>query len=279
MYIFIAAEEIDALIEKFQRQFDPLCSEVEKHESNLAGEALIERFYPLFKKYLTVLTTGQINFKNMEQKLFVRLFMDHELLKVILHKRISKELRDVIMTKFNFIIEAYGKQEECEIEEDLHMAFFTLAKRYNPQGKSFCCYIYNAFRYEVARLIKNFQKNPANFHYKTAELSEQIQSTEGGYNSIEDSVYENEMGIPDTTWIQGRTCSDIFADFSPTERKIFIKYYIEDWKDSQIAELLGCHSNTVNLKRKNAVKKLADRIGIKPEDIIRHRNSGKKAIM
>lgn len=272
-------DEVDSLIAAYQKQFNIDHTDTDKDEADAAGNALITKFYPLFKKYLTVLKTGQINFQNTEQKLFIRLFMDQSLLKAALcRKKLAKELREVIMTKFNFIIEAYGAQDDDEITEDLHMLFFILAKRYKPMGKSFCCYVYNTFKFEVARYIKNYQKNPANFHYKMTCIDNHTQSVGGGYDAIEDSIYEDALGIPDKSWVAGETCSEIFAEFSPTERKIFCKYYLEDWNDSQIAELLGIHINTANQKRKAIIIRLSDKLGIDINAIKRHRKSGKKAI-
>lgn len=271
--------EVDALVAAYQKQFNIDCTDEDKEAAGAAGNLLINKFYPLFKKYLTVLKTGQMNFQNAEQKLFVRLFMDQGQLKAALcRKKIAKELREIIITKFNFIIEAYGAQEDEEITEDLHMLFFVLAKRYKPMGKSFCCYVYNTFKFEVARHVKNYQKNPANFHYKVTCIDNHTQAVSGGYDTIEDSIYEDSRGIPDMSWVSGRTCSELFAEFSAVERKIFCKYYLEDWNDSQIAELLGIHINTANQKRKAIVIRLSEKLGIDINEVKRHRKSGKKAI-
>ena len=271
---------IDNLIEIYQKQFDQNHTSQDKEDADKAAQMLLDQFYPLFKKYSIVLSTGQINFNNTEQKLFIKLFMDNPLLKTVLcHKKIPKALKEQITGKFNFIVEAYGAQGVNEIVNDLHMLFFVLAKRYKDVGKSFCCYVYNSFKYEVARHIKKYQKNPANFHYKTTELNEDtLKAIDTGYTTIEDMQYENELGMPDMSWVHGVTCSDVFKIFTPTERTIFIKYYLEDWNDSQIADLLGVHINTANQRRKSMIKRLARKMGIDMKELKRHRKSGKKAI-
>ena len=73
-------DEIDDLVLEYQKAFTDN-SEEQKIKSDAASVELLKRFYPLFKKYLTLLTTGQINFNNKEQKFFVYLFMEEPNLK------------------------------------------------------------------------------------------------------------------------------------------------------------------------------------------------------
>ena len=162
---------------------------------------------------------------------------------------------------------------------DLQIIILQLAKRYKDVGKSYCCYCYNLFKYEVCRMIQRHQKNPANIHYKVTTLNEYVQSDQDRYEMDFDFIGENEMGIPDRSWLNGETCSEMFDEFSKTERLIFSKYYLEDWNDAQIAGLLGMHINTLNQKRKEIARRLCSKLGYSLTDIKRHRKSGKKAIM
>lgn len=97
--------------------------------------------------------------------------------------------------------------------------------------------------------------------------------------AFEDKVYENNVGIPDLSWISGMNCSDIFQNLEPLERKLLIKYYLEDYNDRQIAEEFGMHINTVNQKRRRAVLKLAHNNGVDEKSIKRSRKSGKQAML
>lgn len=88
-------------------------------------------------------------------KEFIALFIDdYELKKAIKRKKINAENRAEVYTKFNFVIETYGKCNEEDILADLKVALLTLAKRYKNVGKNFCAYVYNVYSYEVARHIK-----------------------------------------------------------------------------------------------------------------------------
>lgn len=103
--------EIDAMVRQYQKQFQEGAGAKERLEADEAGLKLLERFQPLFKKYILLLTTGQINFHNTEQKLFVRLFVyDKDLQKALTHKYVRSEQREVILQQFNFLIEGYGHQ-------------------------------------------------------------------------------------------------------------------------------------------------------------------------
>lgn len=69
----------------------------------------------------------------------------------------------------------------------------------------------------------------------------------------------------------------MFNKLSVFQRKVLVKYYLEDWNDRQIAEYLGAHINTVNQKRRDAIDLLCAEMGVSKENIKRSRKSGKKA--
>lgn len=254
-----------------------------KEESSQATSDLIERFYPLFKKYLSIIKTGQINFSDMSERLLTALFIGDKKLKLALYGKIalSKDIKSAIYQRFNFIKETYGHLETEEIMLDLKMLFITLMKRYKRTNRSFCCYVSNAYRYEVFRHIQKFNKNPLNIHYKTMQYEDytKIKSPDViDYDDIEDKIYKNELDLPDMSWIQGETCSDVFSILTPEERKILSKYYLEHMCDRQIADFYGVHVNTCNSKRRAAVAKLIKYLGLTKDDIRRSRNSGKKSL-
>ena len=280
-------EIIDDLIELYQRQYrlDIDQTIMVKEKSDQAAMQLIEKFQPLFKKYISLLKTGQINFSNPEQRLFVALFMDDSRLRKALYSNasISREIKSSIYYKFNFIKESYGSQDEDEIRTDLYIIFFILAKRYKKKNRSFCCYVYNTIRYEVFRRIQGFTKDPANIHYKNLSYED---LTRYGEKNLEieyvpDFAADNDFsvdsdGLPNSMWIAGLSCLEAFANLTALERKILAKYYIENYNDKQLAEEFNMHPNTCNTKRHKAVSKLADYLGFSKSDIKRTRNPRKK---
>lgn len=275
-------EQVEYLVLEYQKQFDEDADEEQIQKSNEAGIELIERFQPFLKKYAILFKSGQIDFNDKEMKLFVASFMDEDDLKRALkRKKQKKEYRARIYEKFNFIKETYGSLPEDEILTDLQMLLLQLAKRYKQMGKNFAAYLYNSFRYEVARHIKKFIRNPLNIPYRKIKFEDYMSYYHDPAieNDFEDKFYEDSLGIPDMSWIQGETCSELFGILSPLERKLIVKYYLEHWNDRQISEEFGIHINTVNQKRRMAIRKLAKELGIDEKDIKRSRRSGKKAIM
>lgn len=273
-------DEVENLVLDFQKQFNQECTEEEIEYSQLCGNLLIDRFAPLFKKYLTLLKYTHIDFTDKEMKEFIVLFMDdYELKKALYRKKINHIHRAEVYQKFNFVIETYGKVAEEDMISDLNMCFLTLAKRYKAIGKNFCAYVYNTYRHEVARHIKKFINNPLSIQYKNYQYEDCINGEKDVHIDIayEDNYYESATGLPDLTWIAGQSCSDVFNKLTPFQRKVLIKYYLEDWNDRQIAENMGAHINTVNQKRRDAIELLCSEFNINKDNIKRSRKSGKKA--
>ena len=268
-------QEIEDLVMQYQKQFtDPTA----KEKSDLAMMSLLNRFYPLFKKYLILLKSAQINFNDAEMKRFVLNFIgDPKLKQALKRDQQSAAIRMPIYYRFNFIKETYGALPEEEIMNDLQFAFMVMAQRYKQLGRNFTGYIYNAYCYEVARNIKKFIDNPANIHYRNVEYEEYMQKYSSDFivenKTFENHLYENEVGVPDTSWIVGLTCSKVFERLTPLERKIIVKYYLEDYNDRQVAESFGMHVNLVNARRRSATETLAGILALDPSNIKRNRKS------
>lgn len=273
---FIELQKEWLLIEEkvliFQKASSPDATELDKQEATLASEFIIKQFNPLFKKYMILLRNGHMSFSDVEMKQFVMLFIDRiDLKKALSRKRQTTEQRKEIYQLFNFVVETYGIESEEDMLSDLQMCLLILCNRYKQVGKNFCAYVYNTYRYEVARHIKKYFKSPLNIKYKHISYDDP-RSFNPEYDDIH---HEDELGLPDFTWVNGTSCSNIFSSLSNIQRKILIKYYLEDWNDRQIADYTGLHINTVNMKRRNATKLLAEKLDI--EKVIRNRKSGRNA--
>lgn len=274
--------EVEELIMKYQEQFAEDATDAQKCCSKDAASELLKRFSPLFKKYLLLLKNGQIDFNDTEMKLFVCSFIeDPTLQKALRRKKQRADYRNDIYKRFNFIKETYGNSNDEEILMDLNMIFLIIARRYKQIGKSFCGYLYNSYRHEVSRHIKRFIKNPINIAYKKLEFEDCVNGYEDPNieRSYEDNYYENTTGLPDLSWLSGQNCSESFVGLSIIDRKILVKYYLEEWNDRQISEEFGIHINTVNQKRRFAVQHIAEHLKVNLDDIKRNRRSGKRAVL
>lgn len=273
--------EVEDLIMKYKVQFNENATDKEIQESKEAASMLLERFYPLFKKYLVLIKSDQIDFKDTEMRRFVLNFIGDKKLKGVLKRRnaaYTPERRAQIAYRFNFVCSSYGQLPEDEILLDLETLFLVLAKRYKQMGKSFCGYLYNTYCYEVARFIKKHTEDPSNLEYKKHEYDDYMNTAElrEAEEGVMDRLFETSTGIPDMTWICGQNCSEMFDCLTPLERKIIVQYYLEDYKDRQIADHLGLHINTINQKRRQAVHKVADAMHVDYSQIRRTRKSGKR---
>lgn len=238
---------------------------------------LLERFSPLFKKYLALIKHNQIDFNDMEQKSFVSLFMDDKILRRMLNRKVTpNSYKSDIYQKSNFIKETYGVNNEEDIMYDLYICFLNVARRYKQIGKNFCAYLYNVYKHEVARFIKAYIKNPLSIPYKNFQYEDFINGSEDALiiEEQESSYYESLTGLPDISWILGETCSNDFLFLTPLQRKIIIKYYLEDWSDRQIAESMGIQTSSINSKRREALILLCQHFDIDPSSLKRMRKSG-----
>lgn len=158
--------EVEELVISYQEYISSDIPE-EKELAKGPAEELLNRFAPLFKKYILLIKHNQIDFNDMEQKSFVSLFMDDITLRRVLNRKVTPpSYRSDIYIKSNFIKETYGSNSEQDIINDLYICFLKIAKRYKQVGKNFCAYLYNVFKHEVARMIKANIKNPLSIPYK-----------------------------------------------------------------------------------------------------------------
>jgi hypothetical protein len=258
---------IEAIVMRYKKQFEPDATQEDVQDGQQASRELIESFTPLFKKYIAMLRLGQISWTNTESRNFVKTFMqEKDLIYALKRTRISKELKERIEHRFKFITETYGKRPEDEIKLDLIECLLYLAKKYKQMGRSFCAYLYRAFLYEVQRFVKRYTSNPVNIHYRRLDYEEVMEAHEPTTNndgSMEEA-FANHLGIPDISWIQGKTCSDGFSELSPEQRKILVAYYLEEDSDRNIASDLGERMGTISKKRKEAILSLALKLGYDP---------------
>lgn len=207
-------------------------------------EQLIARFTPLFTKYIRVIKYCEINFYNKETRTFVFSFVEKSLRTNYIKNKPK------IINSFKFVVRTYGILSEEEILSDMYEIFLKLAKRYKQVGRHFCAYVYHVFCFEMNRHIKKYVEDPLNIPYKLSSFTD-AKSTACIYE--EPLVNETTFS---TDWINGSACDNIFEGLEAIERKIIIAYYYEDMNDRQIAEMLCIHINTVNQRRKRAVKKI-----------------------
>ena len=76
------------------------------------------------------------------------------------------------------------------------------------------------------------------------------------------------------SWIFGDTCGFEFTFLTALQRKILVRYYLEDWSDRQIADSLGVTVSLVNLRRRQALELLCNEFDVDITKLKRTRKSG-----
>ena len=280
-------DAIEQAVLEFQKQFNSdTVSNEQLNKSKLAGNYLIEKFQPLINKYFMLVTTGQIDWNDKEMKSFVcRFITNKDLIKALKRKKQRAIYRKEIFKNFNFIKETYGSLNKNEILSDLQTFLLILAKRYKQTGRNFCAYVYNSYKFEVCRHIKRFIANPININYKNIEyqdyingdIDNKIENVQNDiYNDSDDEVEILNMNILDN---DDEDYSEMFKGINELDKRILIKYYLEEWKDKQIADYFGLHINTINQRRRKAAKQIAINTNYDITSIKRTRKSGKKAVL
>lgn len=268
--------QVEELVLIYQKHLnDPVDSILSKE----AADILLQKFSPLFKSYLTVIKYNQIDWNSKEQKIFICQFVgDRNLKKALNRKKTSSDFKAKIYNAFNFVSATYGTSLEEDILADLYLCFLILMKRYKQTGKNFCAYVANCYHYEISRYIKKQISNPLVVNYKNYKYEDIVNGNNDHELDFihEDNYYESMTGLPDYTWINGDTCSDIFCDFSPCQRKILIKYYLEDYNDRQISEMFGTNVGNINSKRRSAINELCMLRCVDKSNLPRKRKSGRK---
>lgn len=259
--------EVEELVMQYQEQFKcPNNTEI-KEIADKAMIELLERFYPLFKKYIILIKSGQINFNDAETRKFLITFMvDATSKRALKQKHVASDKRANIYHRFNFIKEIYGRVEEEEMLCDLQLCFMTLANRYKQMGRNYCAYVYNAFYHEVSRMIKKYIENPQNIHYRNSEYEDYMQNEFDEIQQIEtpieEKIFLTEDGIPSYEWIQGDNCDSAFAELDATDRKILVLFYLERFTDKQISQQLGMSQKEVKERRINSAKWISILLGM-----------------
>ena len=118
--------------------------------------------------------------------------------------------------------------------------------------------------------------SPWSIPYKNFQYEDYVNGQEDNYQveAYEDTYYESNTGLPDLSWILGDTCGFEFVYLSPLQRKILVRYYLEDWSDRQIAESMGVQTSMINLRRRQALQILCEEFDVDMNSLKRTRKSG-----
>lgn len=252
-------EEIDALVKRYQ------------NGDQIAGEELVEAFSGYLTKYLLLIKHGTVEPYNKNIRKFIALFVknpsDRQLVLRIYSKK-NKRMLSVLYSTAAMIASEFRNHEEEDIWAKLVAEFLVMAKRYkNNRGCFFHTYISKAYPYRIYKRLTKLINDPMNFSYLVGDCLD-LDEFEGvsGHQDIytvtsNKPIVINDEDIEelDENWISGYTCSDIFSDLSPLERRVIMLYYYSGYRDPEISDMLGFSASKIAKIRANARKKLMKR--------------------
>jgi RNA polymerase sigma factor (sigma-70 family) len=255
---------VDQLVEKYQTG------------DKDAAEELINQMSPYMIKYFKIIRLGVIDLSDRDSRRFISLFIEkYEAREKLKMKFQSRDARNEAYQAALMVQSMCSQIPSEDIIQELIVALLTLAKRFTRHKKkvNFCGYLYNAFRFELARRIKSITIDPLthrsdfNLSYDDNEYlnDEDSAGDEASYMTEPMMALEEDLG---NSWQRGLTCSDTFADLTQLQRIILKLYYIDGESDTSIANRLNLHRNTVKSQRLKAkeILRLKDDSNAEEED-------------
>ena len=245
--------------EERYEQIENLVKRYQGGECEEAGNQLIEMFAPLFNKYIKIIKKGVLDFSDYESRHFISLFIADQKVRAGLKRHFqSKKTREVAYKALYIINSAHNQIFEEDLYHDFIVIFLKSVHKYKVD-KGFCAYIAASFPYEVSRLVKKVLQNPIS----TAvigdfddELFKTVAKSSCNVVNLDEKLVSNNTEELSNSWIYGLTCGDPFEDLLPLERLILKLYYLDNMTETEIANKLGFHRNSIWLKRRAAVEKV-----------------------
>lgn len=250
-------EQVDQLVARYQRGDEEAALSL---LHMYGGEDGTSQF---LGKYIKLLKQEAFDLTDKDTRRFLQLYMV-EGREALVNRYQSKEGKAAAAKTAAMLSKGLRHYPEEDLIQDLQMLFLQQAMRYRKQKKqvNFSGYLYNSFRFTVFNYLKKtvFKFDVLN-HPFLEQLDEETMGEEG--ISIQDEWFyeerffdteEEELGLD---WVNGGRCNEAFQELTQLERLILKLAYEEKKTDTEIAERLGFHRNTVLKYRHEAKTHLA----------------------
>jgi len=251
-----------------------------QHQSDI----IIELLNPLILKYIKILTSNNINFKDRTSYIVALGLTKSAKSKGPLSN--SDKIR-VSQLFWGFCENLFKNYSTEDIYNELVVLILEMVKEYEQKGSSFCAYVATSLPYKFVTRLRELTSDTITIN----DPIENISIDELFYLSSDESdddftevinPAESTEDVLDKFWVFGETAK-IFKDLVPFERKLLmLKYpeintnipFIEQAivSDHKIAEITGYSRQTIIRKRRSIESKLANKL----ETLKEHINQAKK---
>lgn len=243
-----------------------------------AAEVIIQSFDKFLWRYVNLLNAGIFQIDDTGLRRFISLFMNGKGSKSHVNQyKFKLTVRDSIYSTVNLLQLTFSRCPQEELRNELICALLSMALRYRDlERPSFHNYVDKCFHYEAFRALTPYLNDPAS-RFNNEDLDDwEIEDEDSSrqFTKAEDfavhqqaldassiAIKENitspyDAAMLNVNWINGITCSAIFKELTPFERRLMLLSYTEKKTDTQIAEIYGVCRATINRKKQNAIKKL-----------------------
>lgn len=215
-----------------------------------AGALLLQAFAPFLDKYERLLKFGSFSIRNKETRRFLSLFMQGQSRYRILRSRWS--IGTILLAQQVADYVSYQARHVLDIRSELELALLEMAKSYRPMKAGFAGYLMGAFRYRVARAIKNAAKDPLTHRPGPLALDD------AGAAALEQPV--KELGL---SWVIGQDVEWPFDRLTPLERYVLLQHVQEGESLLSLAHRTGYSRWSLWHKIKRRLESLVSYPGLK----------------
>lgn len=220
-----------------------------------ASDRLVGAFEGYLVKFLNLLNKGQYSPKDPTLRRFVRLYASPT--------RVGSTI--------NLIREEFSRYERDEIKAELVTCFLNMAQQYRSwDGKPrFHTKIARFFHFRLHQHLEPLisdvltyanGKNVLGYDENSSYTVSEGESVEGEFTRpieheglyVLDDALEADDSYLDENWVNGFSCSEVFADLTPLDRRVLKMRFVARMNDQQIADALGVCRATVNRRLKQA---------------------------
>lgn len=237
----------------------------QQNMSDFNAQGILSYFRPLLLKYIQIIKESKVDWNDHGTNMFLYAFLGNM-------NKGKLERRILYQDKLRIMKLIYGQTSWEDVYSELKLILFTLVSRYKPMDRSFCAYLAGAFPYEVARYVRRFTASQSTWHPRCDSIinvcieeivDDAVLDTFETIGQENDFDFVDDYGYLTETWIE-KADMKVFAKLTPIKRKLLRDYYQERKNDLEISQDLGVHINTVNQKRRLAVKEVSKMLGITP---------------
>lgn len=249
-----------------------------------ASERLIELYEGYFQKFVNVLSHYKFNIDDKTQRTFVRTFIrDPEIKQLKTSYKRSPYKRRVYYFTAQSLYYGLNHLTADDLKHEMICLFLEMASRHNGKA-GFGLYIARFFPLQLHRIVMGLMVE-ADERKVEIPYDDEMPET-----AVYDTYDLDEWDVPffyieqmtptefDENWVNGYLAKGLFAYLTVYERRLLKWYY--EWKtldakqlpadiyserkdrlrktESEIADLLGCSRKTINLKRNEIKRELAE---------------------